>query len=364
MNRIIYADYLRIIGIIGVIGVHLSGDYLSKTVLFSHLWYQGLLYSSLTRSGALLFIMVSGLLLLDRPQSIDKIPHRIERVITPFIFWLLIIFLKLTFIDNVFTVTSTYDFTIQFITCLLDPTIISEEFWYIPMIIGFYLMLPLLYKLIINVTDKEIEYFLTIWFIILTLNYLNVDFQLLNYVNLFTGHLGFFILGYYMHKKNNRFTNNISLGLSLFIIGTLLTYLSIYIPTLINNELTFTYLGIQNLTPGFVFKAAGLFIVIKNINYENLFKNKSIKVNTFIMKFAEITYGLYLVHILIPIRLIYDVNINPFINIPLLTIVILIASSAILIIMNKIPILEKFTGMKSSHTTYKYEIPDETPHVE
>lgn len=34
MKRIVYADYLRIVGILGVIGVHLSGNYLSHTVLF------------------------------------------------------------------------------------------------------------------------------------------------------------------------------------------------------------------------------------------------------------------------------------------------------------------------------------------
>ncbi len=348
MKRIVYADYLRIIGIIGVIGVHLSGDYISKTILFSPIWYQGLIYSSLTRSGALLFMMVSGLLLLDRPQSIDKIPHRIERVLIPFLFWLLIIFLKLTFIDKIFVVNTVSDFITQFINCLLNPTIISEEFWYIHMIIGFYLMLPILYKWIKNTDKREIKYFLIVWFIILTLSYFNVEFLLIKYVNLFTGHLGFFILGYYLHKEKNRFTTSIPLGVFLFVLGTLFTFLSIYIPTLLNNELTLTYLGIQNLTPGFVFKAIGMFLIIKNINYEKLFKDKNKKVNTFIMRFAEITYGLYLVHLVIPIRLIYNVNITPFINVPVLTIIIIIASSAILLIMNRIPVLQRFTGMKVS----------------
>ena len=90
MERIIYADYLRVIGILGVMGVHLCGNYLSQTPLFSSLWYQGTLFYSITRSGVLLFVLVSGLLLLDRPQSIDRLPHRIERVMLPFIFWLFI----------------------------------------------------------------------------------------------------------------------------------------------------------------------------------------------------------------------------------------------------------------------------------
>lgn len=345
MNRIVYADYLRIVGILGVIGVHLSGDYLSHTVLFSGMWYQGLLYSSLSRSGALLFIMVSGLLLLDRPQSLDKIPHRIERVMTPFIFWLFIIFLKYIFVDATITVTSPVDFITQFIHILLNPIIISEEFWYIYMIIGFYLMLPILYKWISTCDEKEIKYFLVIWFGILTLNYFNTDILLLSYLGLFTGHIGFFILGYYLNKKNNKFTTSVWIGALLFAAGTIFTFLSMYIPTLMSHQLNLTYLGLYNLTPGFVMKAMGMFLILKNINYNKLFGNRTEKVNNFAMKFAEICYGLYLIHILVPIRMIYTVSITPFINIPFLTLVIVVVVSILLLIMNRIPILQRFTGM-------------------
>ena len=347
MERIVYADYLRVIGILGVIGVHLSGDYLSKTALFSGIWLQGVLYSSLTRSGVLLFIMVSGLLLLDRPQSIDKIPHRIERVMTPFIFWILIYLLKYVFIDKTIAVTSAYEFLVQFVNCILNPSIISEEFWYIYMIIGFYLMLPILYKWISNTPEKEIKYFLIVWFIILTLSYLNVDIMLLKYVNLFTGHLGFFILGYYLNKTDSKYSNSILLGAILFILGTLIIFLSIYIPTLMSNQLNLNYIGIKNLAPGHVLKAMGIFLIVKNIDFKNVFGSRTESVNSIILKFAEISYGLYLIHLLVPIRMIYNVNISPFINVPILIAIIVIVVSALLLIMNRIPILKKFTGMKN-----------------
>ena len=346
MNRIVYADYLRIIGILGVIGVHLSGDYLSKTVLFSGMWYQGLLYSSLTRTGAILFIMISGLLLLDRPQGLDKLPHRIERVMTPFIFWIIIIFLKFTFIDHTFTVTSAYEFLSQLINCLLNPNIISEEFWYIYMIIGFYLMLPILYKWISNTDEREIEYFLAVWIVVLTLSYFSVNIMLLDYVNLFTGHLGYFILGYYLSKKESKYTNNVWIGVILFLLGTLFLLLSMYIPTLISQQLDLTHLGVYNLSPGSVLKCIGMFLILKNLDYGKIFGKRVEKVNNFAMKFAEISYGLYLVHILVPIRMIYTVNITPFINVPFLTLVIVVTVAILLLIMNRIPVLQKFTGMK------------------
>ncbi len=345
MNRIEYADYLRIIGIIGIIGVHLSGDYLSKTVLFSNMWYQGVLYSSLTRSGALLFIMVSGMLLLDRPQSIDKIPHRVTRVMIPFIFWLLLIFSKGVFIDHTFVVTSPGDFITQFINCVLNPNIISEEYWYIYMIIGIYLILPIIRPWIENCDEKEIRYFLVIWFIVLTLNYFGIKIMLLDYVNLFVGHFGFFVLGYYLSKKESRFTSNIWTGVLLFIVGTALTFISIYLPTLISQELNLTYLYVFNLTPGFVFKAAGTFLIFKNINYRKLWGKYANIMNHYAIKIAEMTYGLYLAHILIPVTVANYVGISPFITIPALIVYISIIIFAVLLIMNRIPILQMFTGM-------------------
>jgi len=43
----------------------------------------------------------------------------------------------------------------------------------------------------------------------------------------------------------------------------------------------------------------------------------------------------------------FNLEISPFINIPIVIAVSVIASMIVLYIMNKIPILNKFTGMKS-----------------
>ncbi len=346
MKRIVYADYLRVIGILGVMGVHLCGNYLSKTPLFSSIWYQGTLFYSITRSGVLLFVLVSGLLLLDRPQTIDRLPHRLERVLVPFIFWLFMFYLKMIYFDHSIVVTSPVNFVTQFINCVLNPDVISIEFWYIYMIIGFYLMLPIIYKWISNTDEREIKYFLVLWFVILVLNYFNTHVMILNYVNLFTGYLGFFVLGYYLNKSDSKYANSFSLGLILFVLGTLMMLLSILIPTWMSGQLNMDYVGYLNLAPSSVFKAVGIFLMLKNINYEKLFKSKTDSVNNFMMKFSEITFGLYLIHLLIPLNGIWSINMSPFINIPICLVVIIIITYIVLNIMNRIPILQRFTGMK------------------
>lgn len=346
MKRIVYADYLRVIGILGVMGVHLCGYSLYQVPLFSNLWYQGALFYSLARSGVLLFTLVSGLLLLDRPQTIQKLPHRIERVMIPYIFWLFIYYIKMIYIDHTLFASSALEFVSQFIDCLLNPGYIQIEFWYIYMIIGFYLALPILYKWIKNTDEKEIQYFLVLWFIILVLNYFKAHMMILEYVNLFTGYLGFFVLGYYLNKKDSKYTNSFTVGLLIFIIGTIMMLLSILIPSWTTGQVNLDYVGYLNLAPSSVFKAIGMFLMLKNINFEQLFGSKTESVNTFMMKFSEITFGLYLIHLLIPLDKIWSVNISPFINIPLCLLVIIIITYILLSIMNRIPILQRFTGMK------------------
>lgn len=348
MERIVYADYLRVIGIIGVIGVHLSADYITRYPLFTGMWFQGAAMESITRSGVLLFIMVSGLLLLDRPQSIDTVPRRLKRVLTPFLFWLFIYYIKYVFFEHTITVNNAYDFIMQFVNCVLNPDILSIEFWYIAMIIGFYLMLPILYKWIKNTNEKEIEYFLVIWLIVLLLNFFKTQFLLLDYVNLFAGHLGYFILGYYLSKKeNSKYFNSRKFGVLLFVLGTIIIFLSIAIPSYMSQSINLSYLSTGNLTPGSCLKAIGMFLILKNTNFKTAFGKNTEKVNTFIRKFAELTFGIYLIHTLLPIRLVYSIELSPFINVPLCILLIIIMASIILIVMNKIPLLQKFTGMKN-----------------
>lgn len=352
MERIVYADYLRVIGILCVIGVHLSLSYICEHPAFTNLWFQGVISASITRAGVLLFIMVSGLLLLDREEPISKVPQRLKRVLIPFYFWLFYFFMKDVLIDHsLFNVNSIETFLIELLNAIMDPTKITIEYWYIYMIVAFYLMLPLLYKMIQNISEKEIEYFLVIWIIVLLLNFFRWKIYIINYMNLFVGPLGYFILGYYLSKKDSKYTRSKKFGLLLYILGMIIIFLTIYLPAVMAGQTENSYLIVGNLDPGSCIKMTGLFIILKNINFKTVFGKYSDKINSLIVKFAGLTYGIFLM-VNVPLDLIKDygyfnLKISPFINIPIIITVSLIASIIILLIMNKIPILRKFTGMKN-----------------
>ena len=106
-----------------------------------------------------------------------------------------------------------------------------------------------------------------------------------------------------------------------------------------------------NIEPGSCIKMMGLFLILKNTDFKQAFGKYSEKINTYVIKFAGLTYGIYLM-VNVPLDLIKDygyfnLEISPFINVPIIIAVSVMVSVVMLLVMNKIPVLKKFTGMKN-----------------
>lgn len=69
------------------------------------------------------------------------------------------------------------------------------------MLVGIYLMLPILNSFVKEYKMKGVEYFLIIWLIIITLN----TFKLYPFykveLSYFAGYIGYVVLGYYLANK-------------------------------------------------------------------------------------------------------------------------------------------------------------------
>lgn len=157
MKRILYVDYMRFLAIVGVLFLHITSNYITNTPIFGNYWIQSIFISSLTRFSIILFIMISGLLLLKKDNPINTIPRRIKRILEPFIVWFIIYFIvkwSLGLFES-----NTNNFLVLFINTILDPTIVSVQFWFVYMIIALYIATPLVSKLVHTLTDREIEYF-------------------------------------------------------------------------------------------------------------------------------------------------------------------------------------------------------------
>ena len=295
-TRIIWIDYLKVLAIIGVIGIHCSSHLLNDSYLFTLPWYESVISASIFRFAIILFILASGYLLLRKPQQITSIPRRLKRIIIPFIFWIIIYaIIKVLFKAALGSSWTIIDLAYFIGNSFLDPLQISVQFWYVYMIIGLYLLSPILSTWIQNADMNEIEYFLAVWLIISLLQFLCINTVLFDYLIYFTGSIGYFILGYYLTIKDHPILNNKKYGLIMFIVGSIFTIMGTIIFSHLQASQSLFFIRLGDITPGAFLQSIGLFIIIKNIDYTKI----KPEINNFIIRLSKDTYGIYLVNILV-----------------------------------------------------------------
>ena len=342
-NRLVWIDTIKFAAIFAIIGIHVSSSALSKEFLFSSMWYQSVFMNSLCRFGIVLFIMASGYLILRKQQPLSVIPKRIKRILIPFVFWLIIYaIVKVVIKGELGPGWNIIDLIVFTLKGFLDPTIVSVQFWYVYMILGLYILSPILSRWIHNTSIKEIEYFLIVWVIISIIQFLNVDTILIDYFRYFTGAIGYFILGYYLSIKEAPILKDRTSGAILFIVGTMITFFGTVIMSFITNDQSLMFIRLGDITPGAFLQAVGLYIIIKNTD----FKKFSQRLINIITKVSIYSYGIYLSNILV-IKLLETAHIIKLgglasIQIIIYMIIVLIISYLISFIMERIPILEKF----------------------
>ena len=343
-NRILWIDWLKVFAIIGVLGLHSSTQFFNPDILFTFNWQVGVVFESIFRFGIILFLMASGFLILRKPEPITNFPRRFKRVFIPFAFWLVVYAIVKLALFGDLNPLHLFEFILG---GFLNPTEVSIQFWFVYMIIGLYLFSPILSKWIQNSSLKEIEYFLLVWVFISILQFLDINTIINDYFRYFTGTIGYFVLGYYLAFKDSKYLRSRKFGLFLFVLGTLICIIGTFAGSYLVGKPCFLFFGVGEITPNACLQAIGLFIIIKNTNFEKL----SDKVNSFAVLISLESYGVYLCNILI-IRLlqtfsIFSIEGNALIAIPGVFIITFIFSNVLIYVMSKIPILNKFTGFKS-----------------
>ncbi|MDO4475236.1 MAG: acyltransferase family protein [Lachnospiraceae bacterium] len=162
VKRVYYLDVLRVLACLSVVMIHTTGRYVENDIGSLNFWIGNVLDAS-ARMGAPLFVMISGALLLDQDYqySAEKNRRHISRLIRFFVFWssaYCVIFRILIpkFIDHQ---SLNYENIIHYL--------ITGHFhlWFIYMLIGLYLVLPLLRLWVKEENVKWVRYFLILAFV-------------------------------------------------------------------------------------------------------------------------------------------------------------------------------------------------------
>ena len=291
------------------------------------------------RFGVPLFLMITGMLTLNKDIEISTFfKKKIVRIIYPLIFFLII--------GNLLHIYNLNGFL--------------TSYWYCWMIIATYFAIPVINKFISNSSMKEIEYFIAM-FIITSLIYsicLSQKAETALDLSFFIGPASYLILGYYLSKKDFGLSANkmVLINLAIFI-G--ITLYKIYNKDFLYINMNFVVYSLLNLSVPQIIQCASLFLLFRYL-YEsvsgvsgkirNVLENKYI--NAFILSVSRASYGIYLLHMLILRRLIEPyfkhsstmTGFNTFITGFAIASALLIISWITILILGKIPVLNKFSG--------------------
>ena len=253
-SRIVWADVLRLIAILMVIGIHCSDPFNVSPEARANPEYNfwGSIYGAFLRPCVPLFVMLTGMLLLPVKQDIGQFyKKRLLRVAVPFVVWSLLynLFPWMTGIlgwdSSVLSAMFPYAgeapsqaFESSWQNILMIPfnfNTYTVPLWYIYMLIGLYLYMPFFSAWVGQASERQKRIFLSIWFISLFLPYCqeyimpNIggtcawnDFGVLYY---FSGFSGYLLLGHYLKDKNRlSWKNTIALSVVCLVAGYAITY--------------------------------------------------------------------------------------------------------------------------------------------
>ncbi len=354
-NSNISVDVIRTVAIVAVIFLHATADLTVPQMDQFEIvrWTTNDVYQSVGRICVPLFVMLSGALLLQ-PEKQDTLvtffKKRWARIGLPWIFWGVAYFTwNFLVLHNPFTVNAV----VQGI--LTGP---YYNFWYLYLLVGLYLLTPVLRILLPKVNRVTVKRCLGVWFVCAAvLPFAGVVTAYSPFSNILTsaswvGYLLFGLVGYFILGT---FLINVQIRRSflsiLAALGIALTTISIYIiqsPIGGNSEaFAFTvYFG-----PWTILTAFALFMLLNTVKIPAQDGNPS-KGAKLLRVISQNTLPLALFHLMILESLqrgyfgfaINGNTVNSIVGVPLITIITLFVSLGIILVLKKIPYLKRLIG--------------------
>lgn len=305
------------------------------------------IYQSLARIAVPVFIMLTGALLLQpaKKESIGVFfKKRWSRIGFPFIFWGAIYF--------------AWDFLVvrvPFSAGAIIQGILNgpySQFWYLYVLFGLYLLTPVLRIFMANADPAVIKYFLVVS--LTGLAVMPIFGSLIPYtlnVNVFTvtGFVGYFVLGAYLltvQVRRSTITIFMILGIALTTIGTYILAATV--------GGTQMYYFQQYFSPTIILSSVMVFLLLLKIKPPPVEQGTArLSIGSKLVKtISQNSLCLFLFHVIVLQSIengyfgfaINRLTLNPIIEVPLMTTIVLFISLAVIILLKKIPHFEKVIG--------------------
>ena len=257
-NRLVWCDAVRLLAFFMLLCCHAADPFYaaaayasSGTSTHPEMVEWAIRWGSLVRPCVPLFVMLTGVLSLPVKSSMESFyQKRIPRVLFPFLIWSVLYYLTPWFtgllgLDNSIVIklfswaeTDSQALSDGLVNVARIPyafSFIACHMWYIYMLIGLYLYLPIFSAWVERATRRQKEIVLGLWALSTFLPYFTEyiskyafgtcewnSFGLFYY---FAGFNGYMLLGHYIqHYVNWSWTKTLSVALPLLLAGFLITY--------------------------------------------------------------------------------------------------------------------------------------------
>lgn len=321
-QHIVWLDVVRFIAMFTVVCCHCTDPFnfypgTAPNIGEIKLW--GAIYGSVLRPCVPLFVMITGALLLPvRGDASTFYKKRIPRVFYPFLIWSVLYNLFpwitgllglnpqiiLDFFPYAGEDVMQQSFSVSLEYILMIPfnfSILAVHMWYIYLLIGLYLYLPVFSAWVEKASDRAKLMFLLAWGVTLLLpyyyqfvsNYLwgTCSWNSFGMLYAFAGFNGYLLLGHYLKNLEWSLKKTLAIGIPMFAVGYAVTFLGFRHITALPEytdemlELFFTYCSLN-----VVMMTIPVFMLAKKV-----------KVNSERMKkaLANLTvcgFGIYMIH--------------------------------------------------------------------
>ena len=321
-QHIVWLDVVRFIAMFTVVCCHCTDPFnfypgTAPNIGEIKLW--GAIYGSVLRPCVPLFVMITGALLLPvRGDASTSYKKRIPRVFYPFLIWSVLYNLFpwitgllglnpqiiLDFFPYAGEEVMQQSFSVSLEYILMIPfnfSILAVHMWYIYLLIGLYLYLPVFSAWVEKASERAKLMFLLAWGVTLLLpyyyqfvsNYLwgTCSWNSFGMLYAFAGFNGYLLLGHYLKNLEWSLKKTLAIGIPMFAVGYAVTFLGFRHITALPEytdemlELFFTYCSLN-----VVMMTIPVFMLAKKV-----------KVNSERMKkaLANLTvcgFGIYMIH--------------------------------------------------------------------
>ncbi len=286
--------------------------------------FWGAIWGSMVRPCVPLFVMLTGALLLPRSSESKPVgmkqfyTRRIPRVLWPFIIWSAIYYLfpcllallgfgseKVLFF---FPFTESTDQSVGLAMRRISAipynfSYIASHMWYIYMLIGLYLYIPVFSAWVRTAGRRQKEFFLLLWLMSSVLPYFSeyvsrysfgtCDWNHFGLFYYFAGFNGYLLLGHYIYvyiKPNLSFGRILTLA-GFFVLGYAVTLSGFrHIQTLDNPTPAQTELFWTYCTPNVIAMSMSLFVIFRSV------KVRGQRICSMLKNFTLCGFGIYMIH--------------------------------------------------------------------